>query len=75
MQTQMCVEAATRAAADLGFQVTVVHDACASRPLAFGGLEVPAAQVHAAALAAMKGTYAAVVSTDELLGALPPPAR
>ena len=71
MQTQMCVEAATRAAADLGFQVTVVHDACASRPLAFGGVEVPAAQVHAAALAAMKGTYAAVVSTDELLGALP----
>jgi nicotinamidase-related amidase len=71
MQTHMCVEAATRAAADLGFEVTVVHDACATRPLAFGGVEVPAAQVHAAALAAMGGAYAKVLSTAELLAALP----
>lgn len=70
MQTHMCVEAATRAAADLGFEVTVVHDACATRPLAFDGVEVPAAQVHAGALAAMRGTYARVVSTAELLGAI-----
>jgi nicotinamidase-related amidase len=72
MQTHMCVEAATRAAADLGFEVTVVHDACATRPLAFGGQEVPAAQVHAAALAAMASAYAKVVSADELLATLPP---
>jgi nicotinamidase-related amidase len=72
MQTHMCVEAATRAAADLGFQVTVVHDACATRPLAFQGVEVPAAQVHAAALAAMSGTYARVTSTAALLASLPP---
>lgn len=71
MQTHMCVEAATRAAADLGFQVTVVADACATRPLAFGGVEVPAAQVHAAALAAMSGTYARVVTAEALLAALP----
>jgi nicotinamidase-related amidase len=70
MQTHMCVEAATRHAADLGFEVVVVHDACATRSLAFGGVEVPAAQVHAAALAAMNGSYARVVSTDELLGEL-----
>jgi len=73
MQTHMCVEAATRAAADLGFQVTVVHDACATRPLAFDGVEVPAAQVHTAALAAMGGGYAKVVSTGSLLASLPPP--
>jgi nicotinamidase-related amidase len=70
MQTHMCVEAATRHAADLGFEVVVVHDACATRALAFGGVEVPAAQVHAAALAAMSGSYARVVSTDELLAEL-----
>jgi nicotinamidase-related amidase len=75
MQTHMCVEAATRAASDLGFQVTVVHDACATRPLAFGGVEVPAAQVHAGALAAMAGGYAKVVSTEALLAALPPIAK
>jgi nicotinamidase-related amidase len=75
MQTHMCVEAATRAAVDLGFQVTVVHDACATRPLAFDGVEVPAAQVQAAALAAMGSAYARVVSTEALLASLPPPSR
>jgi nicotinamidase-related amidase len=70
MQTHMCVEAATRHAADLGFDVVVVHDACATRALKFGATEVPAAQVHAAALAAMSGSYARVVSTDELLDEL-----
>lgn len=68
MQTHMCVEAAVRAAADLGFEVTVVHDACATRDLTFDGTTVPAAQVHAAALAAMKGSYAEVVSAAELVG-------
>ena len=67
MQTHMCVEAAARAAADLGFDVTVVADACATRPLEYGGTTVPAAHVHAAALAALKGTYATVVTTEELL--------
>lgn len=70
MQTHMCVEAAVRAAADLGFDVTVVHDACATRDLTFDGTTVPAALVHAAALAAMQGTYAEVVSADELCGAV-----
>jgi nicotinamidase-related amidase len=67
MQTHMCVEAAARAAADLGFDVTVVADACATRPLEYGGTTVPAAQVHAAALAALKGTYAKVVTAAEIL--------
>lgn len=65
MQTHMCVEAAVRAGADLGFEMTVVDDACATRDLSFDGTTVPAAQVHAAALAAMKSSYATVVSTDE----------
>jgi nicotinamidase-related amidase len=62
----MCVEAAVRAAADLGFEVTVVRDACATRALSDNGIEVPAPQVHAAALAAMASSYATVVSTAEL---------
>jgi nicotinamidase-related amidase len=70
MQTHMCVEAATRHAADLGFDVVVVHDACATRDLRFGGADVAAGQVHAAALAAMGGAYARVVSADELLAEL-----
>lgn len=71
MQTHMCVEAAVRAAADLGFEVTVVRDACATRALNHDGVEVPAPQVHAAALAAMASSYATVVSTAELCGTAP----
>lgn len=70
MQTQMCVEAATRAAADFGFTVIVAHDACATRPLNFNGVDVPAALVHAAALATMNGTYANVLKTADVLAAL-----
>jgi nicotinamidase-related amidase len=65
MQTHMCVEAAVRAGADFGFEMTVIDDACATRDLSFDGTTVPAAQVHAAALAAMKSSYATVVSTGE----------
>ena len=67
MQTHMCVEAASRAATELGFDVIVVHDACATRPLEFVGRTVPADMVHAVALAAIKGTYGRVVSVAELL--------
>jgi nicotinamidase-related amidase len=67
MQTHMCVEAASRAAADLGFEVVVLHDACATRPLKFGDKTVPAEMVHATALAAIQGSYGKVVSVDEWL--------
>ncbi len=64
MQTQMCVEAAVRAAHDFGYSVILLHDACASRNLKFGDREVLAADVHASTLAAMK-SYAFVISVEE----------
>jgi nicotinamidase-related amidase len=69
MQTHMCVEAASRAAADLGFEVVVLHDACATRPLKFGSTTVPAEMVHATALAAIQGSYGKVIGVDEWLAA------
>jgi nicotinamidase-related amidase len=60
MMTHMCVDATTRAAFDLGFSCNLAHDACATRALAFGGQRVPAAQVHAAFVAALSGLYAKV---------------
>ena len=66
MMTSMCVDATVRAAADLGFTVTVAHDACATMPLSFGGVDVPAPSVHAAFLAALADGYASVVPTDDL---------
>ena len=64
MQTHMCVEAAVRAAHDYGFKVVLVHDACATRNLSFGGREVAAADVQTAVLAALK-SYATIISTEE----------
>jgi nicotinamidase-related amidase len=66
MMTSMCVDSTVRAAADLGFEVTVVHDACAAPDLAFGGQEVPGATVHAAFVAALADSYATVVSAADL---------
>lgn len=67
--SHMCVDAITRAAADFGYKVTVIHDACATRDLEFNGVAVPAAQVHAAFMAALAFAYASVVSTNEFLAA------
>src|SRR5690606_30465714 len=69
------VDAATRAANDFGYKVTLVHDACATRDLAFNGVTVPAAQVHAAFMAALASSYATVVGTADYLGAAAPAAR
>jgi nicotinamidase-related amidase len=67
MMSSMCVDATVRAAADTGYSVTVAHDACAAPDLVFGDAVVPAAQVHAAFMAALGDSYAEVISTDELL--------
>ena len=67
--SHMCVDGITRAAADFGYTVTVIHDACATRDLEFNGVSVPAAQVHAAFMAALAFAYASVVSANEFLAA------
>jgi len=66
MMTHMCVDASVRQAADLGYKVTLLGDACATRAQSYGGETVPARQVHAAFLAALNGFYAKVVNTHEL---------
>src|SRR5262245_59546909 len=65
--SHMCVDAGVRAAGDLGYQCVVVHDACATRDQEFEGAVVPASQVHAAFMAALRFGYAKLVSTEEYL--------
>ncbi len=67
--SHMCIDAAVRAAADMGYPVTVLHDACATLDLSFRGVNVPAAQAHAAMMAAFEFGYATVKSVDEYLSA------
>lgn len=67
MMSSMCVDATVRAAADLGYPVTVAADACAAPDLEFDGVRVDGARVHAAFMAALGSAYARVVSVDDLL--------
>ena len=67
MMTHMCVDATVRAAFDHGLEVTVIHDACATRSLVFKGQSVSAVHVQAAFLAALSTPYARVVSAAEFL--------
>lgn len=66
MQTHMCLEGTVRAAADLGYSVTVAQDACATRDLEYDGKKIPAEAVHLSTLATLKGNYARILDTNEL---------
>jgi nicotinamidase-related amidase len=62
MQTQMCLEAAVRAAHDYGFECIVVRDACATRDLKFGDKTVKAEDVQTAVLSTLsEGGYSTVI--------------
>lgn len=66
MQTHMCVEAATRAAADSGFTCILIHDACATKDLKFDDKIIKAEDVHNSTLSTLRN-YGKVVSTADFL--------
>ncbi|KQT48164.1 Isochorismatase [Devosia sp. Leaf420] len=66
--SHMCIDATARAAADFGFNVTIVEDAAATRDAEFDGLKVPADHVHAAFMSALGFAYAKIVKTEAYLG-------
>lgn len=65
--SHMCIDGLTRAANDFGYKCIVAHDACATLDLEFNGVKVPAKQVHAAFMAALKFAYADVLTTAEII--------
>ena len=65
--SHMCVDGTTRAGKELGYNCTVIHDACASKDLTYDGQTVPAAQAHGAFMAALAQAFAALSSTDDFL--------
>lgn len=67
MMTHMCIDATVRAAVDLGFETTLIEDACATRALSYQDKIVPAEQVHFAFVSALNGMYANVISTEDYL--------
>jgi nicotinamidase-related amidase len=67
MMTSMCVDSTVRAAAELGYDVTLVHDACAAPDLTFEGETVGGAAVHAAFVAALGDGFATVRPSQAVL--------
>ena len=65
--SHMCIDASTRAASDLGFKCSLIHDACATRDVEFGGDTIPAAAVQGSFMSARAWGYACTVSCDEYI--------
>lgn len=70
LMTHNCVDSTAREALHLGYAVTVVRDACATRDLPDdqGGV-ITASQVHQVSLAALADRHADVLSASEVVGA------
>nr|WP_321452578.1 cysteine hydrolase family protein [uncultured Carboxylicivirga sp.] len=67
MMTHMCVDATTRAAKDLGFTISVISDACATKDLEYAETVVKAAEVQLSFLSALNYFYSTVQTTKEYL--------
>ncbi|XPV69107.1 MAG: cysteine hydrolase family protein [Halarcobacter sp.] len=67
MMSHMCVDSTTRAAFDMGYSCTLVHDACTTRDLEFHGKKIKASEVHNSFMSALGSVFAKLVSIDEVL--------
>lgn len=65
--SNLCIDATTRAAVDLGFSCTVIHDACVASSAQFAGTEVGADDVHAAYMANLAAAYASIMAAEDFI--------
>ena len=68
--TDHCVSTSVRMAANLGFNVRLVSDACFTHErMGPNGIRLSAQAIHEAHLASLNGEFAAIVSTQDLITA------
>jgi nicotinamidase-related amidase len=70
MMSHMCIDTTVRSAYAKGYDVLLLHDACATKDLVWNGAVIPAKAVHASFMAALNGSFAQAIATDELDGIL-----
>jgi len=68
MMTHMCVDSTVRAAFDLGFNCTLIEDACTTRALTYGNKTVEAEIVHDVFVSALGPIFSRVMTTQNYLG-------
>ena len=67
--TNFCVETSVRMAGNLGFDVYLVHDACATtNRVGPDGVDRDAELVHDVSVANLHGEFCTAISTDDALG-------
>ena len=59
--THMCIDTTVRAGYDLGYNIEVISNGCATKDLVFNGEIIKAEIVHKSFLSAMDGTFCKVV--------------
>jgi len=71
LTTDHCVSATTRSAADLGFDVTLVADACAAfERQGYDGRHYSGEEIHRINIVSLEHEFCRVCQTDQLLGEL-----
>lgn len=67
MMTNMCVDTTVRACQNYGYKVTVIDDACEAKELCYNNEIIEADIVQKVFIASLKGTFAKIINTDDLL--------
>ena len=64
-QTHMCVDTSVRAAKELGYYVTLISDACATKDLEWNGRKLPASFINDVYMASLNGKFADVITSAD----------
>ena len=67
MMSHMCVDTTVRACQDYGYDVTVIDDACTTKPLKYNGRKIDADTVHSVYMASLSDGFAKVIKLENYL--------
>jgi len=65
MMTHMCVDTSVRAAKDLGYYVTLIADACATKDLEWNGRKLPASFINDVYMASLNSKFVEVMTSAD----------
>ena len=66
MMSHMCIDTTVRSAKRLGYNVSLLSDACTTKALVWNNETIPAETVHKTFMASLQGTFANVIDTHAL---------